>query len=74
MHKISRNLIMLLLLGILTVSVLCLSACVSRQVVVLQKNQVIKKLPDGNYEVTPAWLQSRYRLERWQKAQLKKCK
>jgi hypothetical protein len=35
---------------------------------------MIRPLPNGNYEVTPAWLQDRYRLERWQAEKLKECK
>lgn len=36
-------------------------------------DKVIKSLPDGNYEVTPAWLQERYRFEAYAADQLKKC-
>jgi len=35
---------------------------------------MIRKLDNGNYEVTPAWLQERYQLERWQAEKLKECK
>ena len=41
---------------------------------VLPADRVIKSLPDGNYEVTPAWLQDRYTYERTITQQLDDCK
>ena len=40
----------------------------------IQADRMIRPLANGNYEVTPAWLLERYRLERWQAEQLKECK
>ena len=70
-----RNLIRLLLLAMLMLSALPLSSCASRQqVTVIPADRMIRPLPNGNYEVTPAWLQDRYRLERWKAEKLKECK
>ena len=70
-----RNLIRLLLLAMLMLSALPLSSCASPQpVMVIPADRMIRPLPNGNYEVTPAWLQDRYRLERWQAEKLKECK
>ena len=70
-----RNLTRILLAGMLMLSALPLSSCVSRQqVTVIPADRMIRPLPNGNYEVTPAWLQDRYRLERWQAEKLKECK
>lgn len=74
MTTIPRNLTRLLLAGMLMLSVLPLSSCASRQqVTVIPADRMIRSLPNGNYEVTPAWLQDRYRLERWQAEKLKEC-
>ena len=42
--------------------------------VVLPADRTIKSLPDGNYEVTPAWLQDRYEYERTITQQLNDCR
>lgn len=41
---------------------------------VLPADRVIKALPGGNYEVTPAWLQDRYEYERAITQQLTDCR
>ncbi len=40
---------------------------------VIPADRMIRPLDNGNYEVTPAWLQERYRLERRQAERLKDC-
>jgi hypothetical protein len=40
---------------------------------VIPADRLIKNLPNGNYEVTPAWLQERYEYERWLKAELERA-
>ncbi|NDY41234.1 hypothetical protein G3N55_00015 [Dissulfurirhabdus thermomarina] len=55
-------------------SAVCSMGCARRDVVVIPADRMIRPLPDGNYEVTPAWLQERYRLERWQAEELKRCR
>ncbi len=50
-----------------------LTSCAPR-VAVIPSERLIKSLPSGNYEVTPAWLQERYRYERWAADELEKCK
>jgi len=44
------------------------------QVVVIPSERVIKALPNGNYEVTPAWLKERYEYEAWITEQLEGCR
>lgn len=60
--------------AMLTASALLLTSCAPQRVTVIPADRMIRKLDNGNYEVTPAWLQERYRLERWQAEQLKECK
>ena len=43
-------------------------------VVVVPASREVKLLPNGNYEVTAAWLQERYEVERSLKDQLDNCK
>lgn len=64
------------LLAMLMISALPLSSCASRQqqVTVIPADRMIRPLANGNHEVTPAWLQERYRLERWQAEKLKECR
>ena len=58
----------------LLLCLLCSSACVRREVLtVLPADRTVQALPNGNYEVTPAWLQDRYRTERWLQEQLERC-
>ena len=33
--------------------------------VVIPADREVRALPNGNYEVTPAWLQDRYEYEAW---------
>ena len=40
---------------------------------IVPADRAIAKLPDGNYEVTPAWLQERYEIERGMTERLKGC-
>jgi len=69
-------LIRLLWIATLTTLVACSMSCASprSQVTVIPADRMIRKLDNGNYEVTPAWLQERYQLERWQAEKLKECK
>jgi hypothetical protein len=54
---------------------LLLSGCARQpSITVLPSDRTITPLPSGNYEVTPAWLQERYRTERWLHEELKRCK
>ena len=63
----------LLLAGMLIVSACFLTSC-ARKIVVIPEDRMIRALPNGNYEVTPAWLQDRYRLEMEMKQALEECK
>lgn len=76
MRPMRRLLIRPLLPAMLMLSALLLSGCATRpqQVTVIPADRMIRPLDNGNYEVTPAWLQERYRLERWQAERLKECK
>lgn len=73
MKRTFRRLIGLLLIGILINSAAYLTSCASRTVVI-PEDRMIKSLPNGNYEVTPAWLQDRYKYELWLRRQLDECK
>ncbi len=68
-------------------SLLCLAGCLTTRpplaataapptpvVKVIPADKVVTRLPDGNYEVTPAWLQERYRLESWQAAEINRLR
>ncbi len=68
-------------------SLLCLTGCLTaanrplpkpapavETVRLIPANKVVLRLPNGNYEVTPAWLQERYRLESWQASELKRLR
>lgn len=76
MKTTRQNLILPWLIVMLMASLLLLSSCASRTqtVLVIPADRTIKALPSGNYEVTPAWLQERYHLERYQAEKLKACK
>ncbi|NLF56540.1 MAG: hypothetical protein GX580_02765 [Candidatus Hydrogenedens sp.] len=37
-------------------------------------DRTLRALPNGNYEVTPAWLQEQYRLMRWQAEEIRKLR
>ena len=41
---------------------------------VIPADRVVRALPNGNYEVTPAWIQDRYRLESWQASEIQRLK
>lgn len=58
----------------LILSALVLMSCTRPRVSVIPADRMLKSLPNGNYEVTPAWLQERYKYERWAQEQLKGCK
>jgi len=75
MKKTLKNSINILLLITLIVSASCLTSCAFRQpqIKVIPADKMILALPNGNFEVTPAWLKERYEFERWQKEQLEKC-
>lgn len=70
-----RNSTRLLCLVMLALCLPCLTGCPRLQTTlsVIPADKAIKSLPDGNYEVTPAWLQERYRYEAWAADQLKQC-
>jgi len=51
-----------------------LSGCVTGRPVVIPSDRQILKLEDGNYKVSPAWLQDFYRYLRTLEEQLKDCK
>ena len=76
MNKTLRASTKQLLLAMLILSALCFASCVHRppQIVVIPGDKMIKQLPNGNYEVTPAWLLERYELERWLKKELEECR
>jgi hypothetical protein len=76
MTQKSRHLTRIWLLAMLTACLLLLSACGHRQsgLVVLPEDRRITQMDNGNYEVTPAWLQERYRYEAWVTEQLEKCR
>lgn len=51
--------------AMLMVSALLLSACAAKPTItVIPADRMVRELPDGNYEVTPAWLQERLEIER----------
>lgn len=41
---------------------------------VIPADRTLRALPNGNYEVTPAWLQEQYRLMRWQAEEIRKLR
>ncbi len=66
-------------IAILIISAVLLIACASRRVreaetVVIPADRQVRALENGNYEVTPAWLQDRYQYEAWITEQLKACR
>jgi len=69
----SKNLIRPWLAATLLLSALSLTSCASPRVTVIPADRMIKPLPGGNYEVTPAWLKDRYEYERTMKERLEKC-
>ncbi|MBW7863080.1 MAG: hypothetical protein H3C30_01555 [Candidatus Hydrogenedentes bacterium] len=46
----------------------------SETVRVIPADRTLRALPNGNYEVTPAWLQEQYRLMRWQAEEIRKLR
>lgn len=63
----------LLMAATLLASQLNLTSCASQpQVKVIPADRMIRALPNGHYEVTPAWLKDRYEYERAMKEQLGK--
>lgn len=75
MQTTRRNLTRLLAAAMLALCLSCLMGCLLPQktLAVIPADKTIKSLPDGFYEVTPAWLQERYRYERWAAEQIKSC-
>ena len=63
-----------LLLAVMLSGSALLSTSCARKLVVIPADRMIKPLPNGNYEVTPAWLQERYRFEMELKRDLEECK
>jgi len=61
------------LIAMLILSALLSTSCAPRRTTVIPADKTIKALPNGNYEVTPAWLQERYQYQRWCSEQLKGC-
>ena len=53
---------------------LFLSACAGKPVLVIPADRMVKSLPNGNYEVTPAWLLDRYETERGIQRMLDECR
>lgn len=61
--------------AMLLLLLLLLSACAPRQdLVVIPADREITQMDNGNYQVTPAWLQERYRYETWITDQLEQCR
>ena len=63
----------------LVISALLSTGCAFRkapapEMVVIPADREVRALPDGNYEVTPAWLQDRYEYEAWITDQLESCR
>ena len=73
MKTTSRRWMLPLLAGMLMLSALCSSGCAGKTLVI-PEDRTVRLLPNGNYEVTPAWLQDRYRYERTLLEQLTECK
>lgn len=73
MRKMWKLLTPLLLVAMLMLSALLSTSCAPRRTTVIPADKTIKALPNGNYEVTPAWLQERYQYQRWCSEQLKGC-
>ncbi|MDQ7799553.1 MAG: hypothetical protein RDU76_11540 [Candidatus Edwardsbacteria bacterium] len=75
---ISKKCTRLWLTAILTLWLISSTGCgllASRQTVrVIPADRAIKKLPNGNYEVTSAWLLERYEYERHLTEELEKVK
>lgn len=55
-----------LLPAMLILSAVFLMSCarVKSQAVIIPADRAVTPLPDGNYQVTPAWLHDRYEYER----------
>lgn len=75
MNKTFKSLTKLSQIIMLMTSLLLLNSCMPKHsnVVVIPEDRAVKKLPNGNYEVTPAWLKDRYSVERTLLLQLEKC-
>lgn len=75
MTQKSKNSIRLWLPVMLMILLPLLSACGHRQdLVVIPADREIVQMDNGNYQVTPAWLQERYRYEAYITEQLDKCR
>lgn len=76
MKTTRRHLTRPLMCVTLIASALLLTSCASPapQVRVISADRMIRTLPSGNYEVTPAWLKDRYEYERALKERMEKCK
>ena len=72
MRQITKKGNRLLLAATLLISPLCLTSCAVRQVRIIPADREVRKLDNGNYEVTPAWLLERYETERYWKGQAEK--
>lgn len=74
MTTIRRTSTKLWLLVTLMILAGCLMSCASPapKVVTIPADRKLTLLPDGNYQVTPAWLRDRYEYERAMKDQLEK--
>gem|GEM_PF-2834775 len=73
MRRPSRIWTALLLAAMLSGSAVPLTSC-ARRVTVIPADRMVRPLPNGNYEVSPAWLQERYRFEMELKRDLEECK
>ncbi len=76
MKEMWQKLIKPLQLAMLTLSAVFLMSCASPKEIirVIPADRMVRELPNGNYEVTPAWLKDRYEYERWLKEELQRCK
>lgn len=50
--------------AIVAVLLIYLTSCGAKPARVITADRTVKPLPNGNYEVTPAWLLERYETER----------
>ncbi len=67
------------LMAMLLISASLFTGCGSRksppvELVVIPADKQVIALPDGNYQVTPAWLQERYAYEAWITGELERCR
>jgi len=74
MRKTWRNWTGALLVATAVLSAAFSSACARPEVTVIPEERMMRKLPNGNYEVTPAWLKERYEFERWAAEEARRCR